>query len=139
MRVDLSMLMTEADALAEEERFEPPEVEPEPEPAFDTFLVISGCQGSLAGCNGRYEQFDDDKALAATGWPRFESRENGCHLYFVKEYRRWFVNADFSPDRDAAYMWIDPSHIPFRKVRLPVAIPVVRTRLTFQCCLCRCC
>lgn len=114
------LLMTEADVMANSPQVGTGSDSP------GSSLVVSGCPVALSHCNGQYAPCKQPPLCS--GWTHYQS-STGCRLYFCEMLGRWFINAHFTPDLDGAYMWIDPTHVPFSpKKRLPVDVPLgVRT------------
>jgi hypothetical protein len=124
------LLMTEADvaaALARLQEAKEEKVKAELA-ALESCLVVAGCPPALAQCNGHYVPCEDPVPLCG-GWAHYRNSASGCRLYFYEKLGRWFINAAFTPNLDAAHMWIDPTHVPFAPARrLPVDLPLgVRT------------
>lgn len=126
------VLVTEADVAAALARL--PQYKEEEDPIglessgllSGSCLLISGCPQPLAHCNGQYSPCKQPPLCG--GWIHYQNSA-GCRLYFCEMLGRWFVNARFTPELDGAFMWIDPTHVPFAPTkRLPVDLPLgVRT------------
>ena len=94
------LLMTEADVAAVLARLPQYKEEEDVDTGLEC-LVVSGCPQPLLHCNGQYVPCKNPSLCG--GWTHYQNNA-GCRLYFCEMLGRWFINASFTPQRDAAFM-----------------------------------